>query len=229
MNISELLCTSIVHVIGTWFVPKGTGFWSAGNEHTCDIQGSSFMLFYPYALVYNAALSIVFLLVVRYSWNEEDFLKWSYFVLFSPPLLVTLLSIPCLQYNKYMHYSGVGGWTCVFTPSPPGCSVTFGMERNEENLDIYMYFSLIGGCFFFLSCSIIIYVCLRLFLVARQSDESVRAYRSSTQGNYAPFNRVAVSGLFYSGGNLLVVLPFIRFFICALAKVNEALFFLNIF
>ena len=39
MNISDLLCTSITHVIGTWFVPKGTGFWSAGNEHTCDIQG----------------------------------------------------------------------------------------------------------------------------------------------------------------------------------------------
>ena len=26
MNISDLLCTSIVHVIGTWFVPKETGF-----------------------------------------------------------------------------------------------------------------------------------------------------------------------------------------------------------
>merc|ERR1740124_1095388 len=45
MNISDLLCTSIRHVIGTWFVPKGTGFWSAGNEHTCDIQGGSCLLF----------------------------------------------------------------------------------------------------------------------------------------------------------------------------------------
>merc|ERR1719272_274890 len=41
MNITDLLVTCICHVIGTWFVPKGTAFWSAGNEHTCDIQGWS--------------------------------------------------------------------------------------------------------------------------------------------------------------------------------------------
>merc|ERR1711957_630629 len=78
MNISDLLATSIVHVIGTWFIPKGTAFWSAGNEHTCDIQGWSGMLFYQYALVYNAAMSSVYLLIVLYSWNEVDFRKWSY-------------------------------------------------------------------------------------------------------------------------------------------------------
>ena len=73
MNISDLLITSIAYVIGTWFVPKGTAFWSAGNEHTCDIQGWSYTIFCPYAMGYNAALSIVFLLLVRYSLNEEEF------------------------------------------------------------------------------------------------------------------------------------------------------------
>merc|ERR1719469_1521722 len=222
MNISDLLCTSILHVIGTWFVPKGTAFWSAGNEHTCDIQGWSYALFYYYALVYNAALSIVFLLIVRYSWNEGDFRKWSYFILCSPPVLVTLLTIPCLRYYKYMNYAG--SWKCFFTPSPPRCAVTPGMECNEDNLGIYTYFDLLGGCLSLLSTSIIIYACVRLFLIARQSDESMLAYRSSTQGNYATSNRVAVSGLLYSGGNLLVVLPGIISFIGALAKV-PALFF----
>merc|ERR1740124_735314 len=115
MNISDLISTSIVHVIGTWFVPKGTAFWSAGNEHTCDIQGWS-VLFISYALVYNAALAIVFLLIVRYSWNEEDFRKWSYVILCSPAVLVTLLSIPFLRYYKYINYVGVG-WACNFSPS----------------------------------------------------------------------------------------------------------------
>merc|ERR1740139_2052941 len=54
MNISDLIVTSIAHVIGTWFVPKGIAFWSAGNEHTCDIQGWSYAFFYPSALGYNA-------------------------------------------------------------------------------------------------------------------------------------------------------------------------------
>merc|ERR1740124_1373273 len=225
MNISDLISTLMWHVIGTWFVPKGTGFWSAGNEHTCDIQGWSGILFGSYALVYNATLSIVFLLMVRYSWDEEDFRKWSYFILGSPPLLGTLLYIPSLRYYTYMNYNG--GWTCTFVPSPPLCAVTPGMECNEENLGIYEYSALIGVCFLILSCSIIIYACVRLFLVARQGDESVREYRSSEQENYATSNRVAVSGLLYSGGNLLVVLPFIIMIIGTLAKVDGASFFLT--
>jgi len=222
MNISDLLCTSIAHVLGTWFVPKGTGFWSAGNEHTCDIQGWSEALFFNYALVYNAALSIVFLLIVRYSWNEEDFRKWSYVILCSPPVLVTLLLMPCLRYYKYVNNEA--GWNCGFTASPLLCAVTPGMECNEDNLGIYTYYQLTQLCILLLSTSIIIYACVRLFLVARQSDESMLAYRSSTQGHYATSNRVAVSGLLYSGGNLLVVLPGIIYFIGALAKV-PALFF----
>jgi len=223
MNISDLLCTSILHVIGTWFAPKGTGFWSAGNEHTCDMQGWSLALFYQYALVYNAACSIVFLLIVRYSWNEEDFRKWSYVILCSPPVLVTLLCIPFLRYYKYMNYAG--SWICNFVPSPPRCNVTPGMECNEDNLGIYTYYQMIRTCVLLLSTSIIIYACVRLFLVARRSDESMLAYRSSTRSNYATSNRVAVSGLFYSGGNLLVVLPVINYFIGNLAKVNGASFF----
>merc|ERR1711957_629962 len=110
-------------------------------------------------------------------------------------------------------------WYCSFTSSPPRCLFTPGMQCNEDNLDIYDYFFLIGLCLYFLVCSIIIYACVRLFLVARQSDESVREYRSSAQGNYATSNRVAVSGLLYSGGNLLVVLPFIIAIIGYVAEV----------
>jgi len=227
MNISDLLVTSIVHVIGTWFVPKGTGFWSAGNEHTCDIQGWSYVLFYLSALGYNATLSIVFLLLVCYSWSEEDFRKWSYFILGSPPLLVTLLYIPCLRYYTYMNYNGA--WSCGFVPSPPGCSVTPGMECKEENLGIYDYQALIGVCFLILSCSIIIYACVRLFLVSRQSDERMLAYRSSERSNYATSNTVAVSGLLYSGGNLLIVLPRIILIIGLVAKVNGGSFFWTFF
>jgi len=223
MNICDLLCTSIAHVIGTWFVPKGTGFWSAGNEHTCDIQGWAQVLFYPYALVYNAVLSIIFLLIVCYSWSEEDFRKWSYFILCAPPVLVTLLVIPLMRYYKYVNYDG--DWNCWFTPSPPLCAATPDMECNEDNLDIYKYFQLINGCILPFSTSIIIiYACVRLFLVARQSDESVSAYRSRAQGHYATSNRVAVSGLLYSGGNLLAVLPLIIWFIGLLADVKGAVF-----
>jgi len=115
MNISDLICTSIMHVIGTWFAPKGTSFWSAGNEHTCDIQGWSLILSTS-VLGYNAALSIVFLLMVRYSWDEEDFRKWSFFILCSPVIFVTLIHIPLLRYYKYMNKNQTS-WFCTFDPS----------------------------------------------------------------------------------------------------------------
>jgi len=228
MNISDLIYTCIAHVIGTWFVPKGTLFWSAGNEHTCDIQGWSFNLFGYSAVVYNAALSIVFLLSARYSWSEEDFRKWSYFILCSPPLLVTLLRIPSFGYYKYMNYKETS-WHCTFIPSPPGCTITPGMKCNEDNLDIYGDSFLISLCLIFLSCSIIIYSCVRLFLVSRQSDERMIEYRRSVGGNYVNSNRVAVSGLLYSGGNLLVLLPTIILVIGLFAKVNGASFFWTFF
>merc|ERR1740139_1862878 len=227
MSVNALICTSIVHVAGTWFAPKGTLFWSAGNENTCNIQGWSFTLFFPYASGYNAALSIVFLLSARYSWNEEYFRKWSSFILCFPPLFVTLLHIPFFRYYTYMNYNGTG-WQCVFNPSPPGCSSTPGVECNEDNMKIYDYYYLTAACVLFLTCGIIIYACVRLFLVARQSDESVREYRRSDQGNYASSNRVAVRGLLFSGGNLLVVLP--TFFLCiGLVADVEALFFWTFF
>merc|ERR1711957_960055 len=120
-------------------------------------------------------------------------------------------------------------WYCSFTSSPPRCLFTPGMQCNEDNLDIYDYFFLIGLCLYFLVCSIIIYACVKLFLVSRQSDESVREYRRSVGGNYANSNRVAVSGLLYSGGNLLVLLPTIIISIGVLAKVNGASFFWTFF
>jgi len=228
MNICDLICTSIVHVIGTWFVPKGTLFWSAGNENTCDIQGWSLSIFVASVLGYNAALSIVFLLSVRYSWNEEDFRKWSFFILCSPPLLVTLLYIPCFRYYKYMNYSQTT-WHCLFTPSPSRCSLTPGMECNEDNMNIYKYGHSISVCLIFLCCSIIIYSCVRLFVVVRQSDERMIEYRPSERQNYRTSNRVAVSGLLYSGGNLLVLLPTIIIMIGVLIKVNATSFFWTFF
>merc|ERR1712160_197526 len=127
-----------------------------------------------------------------------------------------------MRYYKYMNYTGV--WSCAFAPSPPRCNVTTGIECNEDNLGIYTYYDLLGICILLLSTSIIIYACVRLFLIARRSDENMLAYRSSTQGHYATSNRVALSGLLYSGGNLLVVLPVIIYFIGDLAKVEAMSF-----
>merc|ERR1740139_2081591 len=98
------------------------------------------------------------------------------------------------------------------------------MECNEEHMWIFDYNALIAVCVLFLTFSIIVYSCVRIFLVVRQSDENVSEYRISAQGNYATSNRVAVSGLLYSGGNLLVLSPLIIYKIVLFAKVNAPFF-----
>merc|ERR1711957_789867 len=98
-----------------------------------------------------------------------------------------------------------------------------------DNMNIYNYHNYIGLCLIFVPCSIIIYSCVKLFLVVRQSDERMIEYRRSVEGNYTSSNRVAVSGLLYSGGNLLVLLPTIILIIGLVAKVNASSFFWTFF
>ena len=54
-------------------------------------------------------------------------------------------------------------------------------------------------------------------------------YRRSIERKYASSNRVAVSGLLYSSGNLLVLLPGILLITGLVAQINEASFFWTFF
>jgi len=82
------------------------------------------------------------------------------------------------RYYKYMN-NNRERWYCRFIASPPRCLVNPGIECNEDNLDTYTYHYLIWVYFLFSFCGIIIYSWVRLFLVARQSDENMRHCTSS--------------------------------------------------
>jgi hypothetical protein len=61
--------------LSTWPIPKSTGIlWAVGNERTCTFQGF-FTQFGISSPLYNVSLSVYYLLVIRYSWKEEDLRK----------------------------------------------------------------------------------------------------------------------------------------------------------
>lgn len=73
-----LLCISGIDLIigicmflSTWPIPSSTGIYGAvGTTQTCTAQGF-FLQFSIMAPLYNAALSLYYLLMIRYNWTEE--------------------------------------------------------------------------------------------------------------------------------------------------------------
>lgn len=57
--------------LSTWPIPKSDNvLWSVGNDITCNLQGF-FIQFGISSSFYNASLSIYFLLVIRYGWQDS--------------------------------------------------------------------------------------------------------------------------------------------------------------
>ena len=69
------ILVSICHVSSTLPIPKGTpGYWAAlGNDTTCKIQGFLFLFSIVSTPLYNLALCIYFLCVIKYSMADERF------------------------------------------------------------------------------------------------------------------------------------------------------------
>jgi hypothetical protein len=71
MSIADL-SSSFWLALSTWPIPEETGIlWASGNTMTCNFQGF-FTQFGITSPIYNASLSIYYLLVIRYGWKEEQ-------------------------------------------------------------------------------------------------------------------------------------------------------------
>jgi hypothetical protein len=71
MSIADI-SSSFWLALSTWPIPEETGIlWASGNTMTCTFQGF-FTQFGISSPLYNASLSIYYLLVIRYGWTEEQ-------------------------------------------------------------------------------------------------------------------------------------------------------------
>jgi hypothetical protein len=156
MSVYEVL-ESIWNFVSTWAIPAGTEgvVWARGNEATCTTQG--FFLMLGVAIpIYNAMLSLYFLLVVKYKYSDTVLRQWvepaMHVVAFSWAFGTSVsASVLGLMNNANL-------W-CWIAPFPSDCldSWRYGEEGNCERGDnawIYrwaFYFGPLWFCIFFSS------------------------------------------------------------------------------
>ena len=76
MSLYDVL-ESIFNFMSTWMIPRGSPdvAWALGNTATCSTQG--FFLTLSVAVpIYNAMLSIYYVLVINYRWQDTTLRRW---------------------------------------------------------------------------------------------------------------------------------------------------------
>lgn len=82
MAISDLGSSFFMHFLGSWLLPKESGFpLAAGNEATCTMQSVLFYLFFISAAVINSMLALTYWLTICHGKPESELrtLKWRLF------------------------------------------------------------------------------------------------------------------------------------------------------
>jgi len=130
MNVMDLLA------LMAWFfttlpMPEGTDIaaGAGGNQHTCSAQGFFSQLSIA-TVLYNAALAIYFMLVIKYGWTEQRIVqvKYEYFIHTVAVLVGMGTAAVALAFELY----NPAGWQCWIASSPVGCTESWEME--DENI-----------------------------------------------------------------------------------------------
>ena len=150
--------------------PRGSFYMAMGNQATCDMQGFFVQLSVMNPL-YTAAITLYYLLSVRYRYKEHDLArleKWVHPIIWAFGLGTAAVGIPLKLYNpKYQ-------W-CLTATSPRGC------EGNECIRGAYAPYYRVGFSFgWFWLCVLVSTVCLiMLYITVQESERRIMRYRFS--------------------------------------------------
>jgi hypothetical protein len=205
--------TSIIFFLGTWMIPRGTVgqfgpvYGASGNHGTCVASGflTQFVVSSP---LYNATLSLYYLLMVRYNWKERDLVKIEPIIHGIPICFGLGTAIAAAALNVY----GSVDWLCWINPNPP-----------QSNTKIYQWSFLFGPLFFCVifvtTAMILLYRAMRKrervvekyafessmninasFAAASNPRRSTALTKNKTKGKTKCSTEIAVQGILYVGG-----------------------------
>mmetsp|Transcript_24669 Transcript_24669/g.32708 ORF Transcript_24669/g.32708 Transcript_24669/m.32708 type:complete len:376 (-) Transcript_24669:60-1187(-) len=112
----DVLVSFFVLFLGTWMVPKETGWlWAVGNTSSCSVQGF-FVVFAGYGeTCYQAAISLNILLLIVFGWKQETFSKKvekpMHFIIIA---FVLVFAIIPLVYETYNPECGICNTTVLW-------------------------------------------------------------------------------------------------------------------
>mmetsp|Transcript_37907 Transcript_37907/g.56733 ORF Transcript_37907/g.56733 Transcript_37907/m.56733 type:complete len:337 (+) Transcript_37907:360-1370(+) len=182
LSISDVVFSFAVAFLSTWPVPSNTAsnlvFGAAGNRATCRAQGFVDQWSGRSSYVYNAVLSIYYVLVVRFGIKEAMLKRWEW-LMHLPPLLVGLGTAITILSTDTIHYTG--GWTCWISDFPLNCSQTEGVtcQAGQNALLYRLWFNSVPLWI----CEIIITVAMLLiFLTVYKFEHASAKYSQALAG-----------------------------------------------
>jgi len=128
-------------VLGTLPAPRGMAFGAMGSYSLCAVAGYLSDLGFFCSTMYNGALAVCYLLMVRFGWHEDKFRRWwvqGLFLVVTPLNYVVLLNVSAaMKANNFM------GISCsAFCPSPLGCdNKTIQCTRGSLFRDTFLQWS----------------------------------------------------------------------------------------
>merc|ERR1740124_1079401 len=127
MSICDI-CASTAWFFSTWLEPVGSAIGAVGTQATCSLQGF-FVQLDVTTIFYSGTLSLYYLLILVYKWENERFAKIEPFLHLNAwtwGLGTAIAGLPLKLFNP-------AGWSCFIAPNPWGCTPSWGTGDEEPN------------------------------------------------------------------------------------------------
>jgi len=221
-----LLCYCAAYAVGSIAAPSGV--WGAhGTVTTCEVQGFMIQFAVTAYVPLDMLISTVFILIIRYNWNEKQLRgleKWFHILVWPLVMACTVIPLMMDMYNS--------SWeTCWLDVAPTGCDEDENIEC--ERGEYAWVFHILAYVLSLSSLFYSIYAMLFIYLFVKRVEDRSRQYdfSSSEEGEPAARARsraVGIQGILYAGVTALGGLPLVFSAIFTLVMGHQSLF-LNTF
>lgn len=203
--------------LSTWPIPSSAlnVSFNVGNTQTCVAQGF-FIQFGIITPMVNMCLTVHYLLVIRYSWSEDQIRKraepWFHMIPLTIALGTDFASIGLDLFNK----ANLWCWIAAY---PPGCTQTFQSSATNpptcqrgDNASIYQivfFYGIVWFVIFFVMAAMFgIYFTFRQLdkANAKYAGSQVTARTSGAKKKVSKSKMVAMQAMYYVGAFYLTFL-----------------------
>lgn len=195
LSTADMLSSFFGFFLSTWPMPSDTwlAYGSAGNVHSCNMQGFFFQMGLCAATLYQASLiSYYFVTAVR-GWGKTRIKKWEP-VFHVIPCAVSLgTAIAGLALRLYNPVTR--GSMCWIKEYPPYCGESMSCERGENAMKYrwgFLY-SFVLATFAWLACAMVM-----MWRNVRTTEKRARRYRHGNPPARSQSQELAAQAMLYS-------------------------------
>lgn len=201
-----LFCHALVFTLGTTAAPQGQAWGAVGNIATCSVQGFLMQMGVYGTVLWDAALSTAYILMVRYKVAEVQLQSYKkYLHLFIWPICLGVSIYPLTQqmYN-------LNGTVCWLESYPNNCEGD-QCQRGEGAVVWQTAASIVFMLHLLYSISVMFCLYCAIRGLENHTSDAISRDHMSVATSASPQRRyskaIRVQGMLYASGMLLVGLP----------------------